>query len=244
MPLRDHFHSPVNDRHSWDGFHGAWPTMVVMALAQRLPASYIAMPTVHLGSLEVDVAAFDTGEFAGWKGDDPAGEGSIATAVWAPPTPTLSVATDSPDLAEYEVRIYDTDRGRQLVAAIEFVSPGNKDRPDHRSAFVAKCSSLLQSRVAVSIVDVVTTRESNLYHDLLESLGQSDPSLGTQRPSLYATSCRWIKRGRSWYLETWAHALRIGQPLPTLPLWLDDHLAIPLELEPSYEDTCRILRIP
>jgi hypothetical protein len=38
-------------------------------------------------------------------------------------------------------------------------------------------------------------------------------------------------------------ALALGQPLPTLPLWLADDLAIPLELEPSYEETCRVLRI-
>ena len=35
----------------------------------------------------------------------------------------------------------------------------------------------------------------------------------------------------------------LGQPLPTLPLWLADNLAVPLELETSYEETCRILRI-
>jgi hypothetical protein len=43
---------------------------------------------------------------------------------------------------------------------------------------------------------------------------------------------------------TWAHALAVGQALPTLPLWLADNLAVPLELEASYEETCRILRIP
>jgi hypothetical protein len=31
--------------------------------------------------------------------------------------------------------------------------------------------------------------------------------------------------------------------LPTLPVWLTDSLAVPLELEASYEETCRILRI-
>jgi hypothetical protein len=31
--------------------------------------------------------------------------------------------------------------------------------------------------------------------------------------------------------------------LPTLPLWLADDFAVPLELEASYEDTCRALRI-
>jgi len=45
-------------------------------------------------------------------------------------------------------------------------------------------------------------------------------------------------------LETWNHALAVGQPLPTLPLWLATDLAVPLDLDSSYEETCRILRIP
>src|SRR3954454_14490231 len=47
-------------------------------------------------------------------------------------------------LVEYEVRIYDARRGRHLVAAIEIVSPANKDRPEHRNAFIGKCAALLQ----------------------------------------------------------------------------------------------------
>jgi hypothetical protein len=38
--------------------------------------------------------------------------------------------------------------------------------------------------------------------------------------------------------------LELGQPLPTLPLWLAENFAVPLELEMSYEETCRTLRIP
>ncbi|HUG69735.1 MAG TPA: DUF4058 family protein, partial [Pirellulaceae bacterium] len=52
--------------------------------------------------------------------------------------------------SEYEVLIFDQERGRQLVAAIEIVSPANKDRPETRQAFVTKCAALLQSRVCVS----------------------------------------------------------------------------------------------
>jgi hypothetical protein len=37
--------------------------------------------------------------------------------------------------------------------------------------------------------------------------------------------------------------LSIGRPLPTLPLWLADDLAVPLDLEASYEETCRVLRL-
>jgi hypothetical protein len=33
-------------------------------------------------------------------------------------------------------------------------------------------------------------------------------------------------------------------PLPTGPLWLADNLAVPLELEESYEQSCALLDIP
>ena len=137
--------------------------------------------------------------------------GGVATAVWAPPRPTLAVATDLPDLDEYEVRVYDTRRGRRLVAAVEIVSPANKDRPEHRRAFVAKCAALLQDRVCVAIVDLVTTRTSNLYRDLMEFFGQTDPSLADGPPPLYAVACRWAKEAEARLLETWAHPLALGQ---------------------------------
>ena len=44
-------------------------------------------------------------------------------------------------------------------------------------------------------------------------------------------------------LQTWSHALALGQPLPTLPLWLTGKLAVPLDLEQSYEQACNDLWI-
>ncbi len=220
--------------------------MIVIGLSRRLPERYVAEPQIHLGSgIEIDVATFEEDEAAvpasGGGGDE---GGGVATAVWAPPEPTLAVATDLPAVDEYEVRIYDTRRGHRLVAAVEIVSPSNKDRPEHRRAFVAKCAAMLREHVCVAIVDPVTTRTSNLYGDLMELLGLADPSLADGPPPLYAVACRWVRRGDAWRLETWAHPLALGQPLPTLPLWLAADLAVPLELEPSYEETCRILRLP
>jgi hypothetical protein len=132
------------------------------------------------------------------------------------------------------------------VAAVELVSPSNKDRPEHRRTLVAKCATLLQEQVCVAIVDVVTTRSPNLYAELLDLLGQADSTLGgADGPlPLYAVSCRWSAGAPGpWPLEAWAHPLSIGLPLPTLPLWLAEGLAVPLDLEQSYEETCRILRI-
>jgi Protein of unknown function (DUF4058) len=155
-----------------------------------------------------------------------------------------AIEVDVPDLAEYEVRVYDEESEQRLVATVEIVSPANKDRPEHRRLFVAKCAALLQQQVCVTIVDLVTTRSANLYCDLLDLFGQTDPSLADARPPLYTVTCRSKRRENAWFLETWAHPLTLGQPLPTPPLWLTESLAVPLEFEESYEETCRILRIP
>ena len=44
-------------------------------------------------------------------------------------------------------------------------------------------------------------------------------------------------------LQTWSHALALGQPFPTLPLWLTGQFAVPLNLEQSYEQACHDLWI-
>ena len=131
-----------------------------------------------------------------------------------------------------------------MVAAIELISPSNKDRPESRRAFVGKVAALLQRNVCVSLVDVVAIRDFNLYADLLEFVGGNDPVLEREPPSIYAATIRGRKRlGRRSLLETWFYPMHAGQPLPTLPIWLDVDLSIDLELESSYEETCRFLRI-
>src|SRR5271170_1977394 len=99
-----------------------------------------------------------------------------------------------PDQDEYEVRIYDERHGRWLVAAIELISPANKYRPESRRAFVGKVAALLQHNVCVSLVDVVTIRDFNLYVDLLEFIGGNDPGLERKPPCLYAVTMRGRKR--------------------------------------------------
>jgi len=242
MPLRDHFRPPVSSRSSWEGFHGQWPAVIVQQLRKQLPAGYVAEPRVHLGTLvEIDIGTFEPDD-APVRGTS-SGNGNLATAVWAPAQPSLAVETALPEFYEYEVRIYDATHGRQLVAAIELVSPANKDRPEHRAVFVAKCVALLKQEVAVSVVDLVTVRHFNLYAELLAFIGHADPTLADPPPAVYAASCRWGHRGRRTMLETWSHGLAVGQPLPTLPLWLSPDRAVPLDLEQSYEQACSDLWI-
>ncbi len=244
MPLRDHFHPPVDNVISWESFHAQWPAMIVHTLVRSLPRRFIAVPGVHFGaSLEIDVATLELND-PDFHVEENGNGGGVATAVWAPPQPTATIVTDLPSADEFEVRVYDMKRGRKLVTAVEIVSPANKDRPEHRRAFVGKCAALLQNQVSVTIIDLVTTRNFNLYGELLEQIEKSDPFLEPEPPTLYAVACRTTRNQNVWQLESWTHALEIGKPLPTLPLWLADNFALPLELESTYEETCRDLRIP
>jgi len=241
MPLRDHFRPPLSDHFSWDVVHGQWPALIVQQLGKLLPPQYVAGPRVHLGSqAEIDIAAFDRSD----RGlGQSTGAGGLATAVWAPAKPTSEFETELADFDEYEVRIYDTQRGRHLVAAIEIISPSNKDRPESRRQFVAKCAELLRQHVSVVLVDIVTIRDFDLYAEMLEWIGEKPESANGHHQSTYAVSCSWRPRGIKRWLESWNNPLIVGSPLPTLPLWLSDELAIPLDLEASYEQTCRDLRI-
>ncbi len=239
MPFRDHFHSPVQDYVSWEEVHGAWPTSLAYRLNAILPPQYRSGVHIHLGNLvEVDIATFEYDEavvpqsFGSADGTAPS---------WAAESPTLLLETEELTLAAYEVRVYDSARGRTLVAAIELVSPSNKDRLQSRKAFVDKCHAMLQQNVCVVLVDTVTSLTSNLYTELAERLGAKEPAIADS--SIYAVTCRTRPGRRGVRVESWEHRLQIGSPLPTLPLYLTELLSVPLELEATYEDTCCGLRI-
>ena len=233
MPLRDHFHSPSNRRPRWEGVHGTWPALLALRLNSILPPEYRCDVKVHLGTLvEIDIAAFQ-------RDDEAEGLSEGVGTAWAAESPTLLLETDELTPAEYEVRVYDA--GEQLVAAIELVSPSNKDRPQSRKAFVDKCHAMLQQDVCVVIVDTVTSLTSNLYAELAERLGAKEPAIADS--SIYAVTCRTRPGRRGVRVEAWQHRLEVGSPLPTLPLYLTETLSVPLELESTYEETCRGLRI-
>ena len=237
MPLRDHFHPPVENIASWEEVHGAWPATIAYRLNATLPPQYRCGLKVHVGTLvEVDVAAFE--RESATPGQDEDGTGRS----WESETPTLLLETEELAPAEYEVRVYDSTRAQRLVAVVELVSPGNKDRPQGRTAFVDKCHALLQQEVCVVIVDIVTNYTANLYAELAARLGAQPPTIADC--TIYAVTCRTRPGRRGVRVETWEHELSVGSPLPTLPLHLSEEFKVPLELEATYEDTCHGLRIP
>jgi hypothetical protein len=218
---------------------------MVQQFSLTLPPEFTAEPRIRLGAYyDIPVDAYEEDEPGLVIGLSQGETGGVATATLAPPEPTLVVEADLGDQYEYEILVYDQSRGRVLVAAVEIVSPANKDRPENRRAFVTKCAALLQENVCVSIVDLVTTRQFNLYTDLLDLIGVKDPAFGPTPPPIYAVTCRTTKVRERPRIETWAYPLAVGSTIPTLPIWLQDDLNVLLDLEASYEETCRALRIP
>jgi hypothetical protein len=236
MPLRDHFHLPLRGLRTWESFHSGWTNEIMRRLNRSLPSGYVARPNVKLGvAVEADLRTL---EDPGHKQADEGG--GIATAVWAPPAPTVSAAVDFNHLDVFEIQVH-REGGLELVAAIELVSPRNKDRPSARHHFVAKCLAYLQAGVSVMVIDVVTGGRENLYALLLEELGLAQEDNG--HGELYAAACRTVPPDAPGQLETWVAPLALGSPLPTLPLWLEDGLALPLDLERGYEATFVELRV-
>ncbi|HYT88811.1 MAG TPA: DUF4058 family protein [Gemmataceae bacterium] len=238
MPLQDHFRPPLSTRRHWHSFQNAWATYISSALNERLPAGYFAEANVQFAS-EIDVAAFE--EAGRPEAAEGAGTTAVATAKlnWAPPAPVLTLPFTP--LAEIvEIVIFSGSGGPTLAGAVELVSPANKDRPATREALVSKCAAYLQQGVGLVLVDVVTERAGNLHDELLARLGTDAVSLGG---SLYATAYRPVERGGKPSLDVWQEALALGQPLPTLPLWLRGGLCLPVELESAYERTCREQRV-
>ncbi len=238
MPLLDHFHPPLHGPRRWEGFHHAWATVIAQQLNQEtLPAGYFAEPVISVGpELEIDVATLEL------TCPDPAG--GSETAVWSPPRPTITAKVDFARLDSYKIRVYQDQGVAELRAAIELISPRNKDRAGSRRTFAAKCAGYLKHGIGVFIVDIVTARMANLHQELFETLGVKSRRAVWRSPTgLYAVAYRAVTVRKAPRVEAWLESLTLGEALLVMPLWLTLDLCVPVQLEESYLATCRSLRI-
>jgi Protein of unknown function (DUF4058) len=238
MPLLDHFHPPLTRRHHWESLHSAWANALVHHLNHGwLPPHYIAAPHVTVTArVEIDVSTF---------AEDVAGStqpnGSVA--VWAPPRPVLQTDLPFSGLEVFEVQVIHDEEGPEVVAAIEFISPANKDRASHRQQYTIKCASYLQQDISLIMVDVVTSRSGNLHRQTLEMLQVAGTTPVDSLNNLYAGAYRTFGTAEGRKLDVWTEALILGSPLPTLPLWLTADVCVPVNLELAYMAACNSLLI-
>jgi hypothetical protein len=146
----------------------------------------------------------------------------------------------------FESQVYVGDKDwtlpSRMCAVVKFVSPRDKADAASRRAFAEWCTKDLQEGRSLIVVDIVTTTKADMHADLcrVARLGIGEPESEFE---MLAAAYRPVL-GDDGRVAVWLEPLALGRPLPTLPLWIAEDLAVPADLEGSYNSACKALRIP
>jgi Protein of unknown function (DUF4058) len=225
MPLHD-----WKDERGWDSVHPVWLTYLLEHVQERLPEGYKAflggVPslTVDSGHGRPDVSVRQ------W-GPDPAVEAvTSGTGVLEPDLEASAIFRLDPQRAVH------VDFHSQLIAALELVSPRNKDRADAKETYSNRYLGYLRLGVHLLLVDVLPRPKGYSFSDAItSSLGLDLPPLPPPFAAAYRVG-EVVPAGDDLgsLVGVWRRPLRVGEPLPTLPLPLITHQAVSVDLEQTY----------
>ncbi len=227
MPLHE-----WTDRPGWDGMHHLWITELLRWVKPRLPGGYRAyigsapLLAVDAPGRRPDVHVHRWQGTAGSEGKQPPAASSPAADELEPDV-EVAVATLDPGHALF------IERQERLVAAVELISPRNKDRPAAREAYLARYLGYLLESVHLLLIDVHRRPVGFSFPDRITaelSLGQAP--LPTPLAVSYRVGEPAPTGGR--YLAIWRRSLSPGVSLPTLPLPLDVDSYVLVDLEHTY----------
>lgn len=226
MPLHD-----WTDERGWDSVHPFWLAYLVEWIQPLLPEGYKAF----LGGVPALTVATNNGKpdvSVRQMEPRPTAEAiGIETAVLEPDLEASVVVRLDPQRAVH------IDFHGQLIAAIEVVSPRNKDRADTKETYSNRYLGYLQLGVHLLLVDVLPRPRGFSFSDAITSgLGMELPPL----PPPFAAAYRVgevvpVGDDMGSLVGLWRRPLRVGQPLPTLPLPLSVHRAVLIDLEETYQ---------
>jgi hypothetical protein len=242
MPVLDHFHPPLSIRRNWDSFHTTWTVSLGDALTALLPESYLVEVQTQIGAAgEIDVATFDEARVTK-NGPSGPGVAVLPAQTGVVPAPALTMPAVFPE--SFEVRVFSTKAGPTLVAAIELISPANKDRPESRRAFATKCANYLYQGISLIVVDIVTERTANLHNETMRLMQAEQRFELPADVTLYAVAYHPVRREQREEIDLWPRRFEIGDTLPRLPLILNWETWVEVDLEAAYIDACRRRRLP
>jgi Protein of unknown function (DUF4058) len=230
MPLHE-----WTDGKGWEGMCHIWLTELARWVKPRLPEGYRAFigspPTIAVSmSLEKsDVAVRQ------WQPQQPQLQATLpvsrpeANGESLEPDEELTIAS----LEQTAPALHIESHGR-LIAAVELISPRNKDRPTSRATYLARYAGYLLEGVHLLLVDVHRRPLGFSFADEMAlELQMTQPPL----PAPFAVSYRVgepaATGGR--LLAVWRRALTVGEPLPKLPLPLSVERSVIVDLETTYQ---------
>lgn len=223
MPLHD-----WTERSGWEGMHHIWITELLRWVKPRLPDHYRAyigsMPTIAIGA--------------------PSERPDIAVRTWQA-SPTQNDATpatsDSTMEAEEEIAVASLEPSRalyievsgQLVAALELISPRNKDRPSSRATYLSRYVGYLQGGVHLLIVDVHRRPLKFSFADAIASeLNFQQPACPAPCAVSYRVGDPAATGGRM--LRIRRQPLAVGDPLSTVVLPIRADASVSVDLDATY----------
>ena len=223
MPLHN-----WRDERGWDSVQHFWITRLAQWLKPRLPSgfrAYLGVPrglTIRTESGRPDVS------IRHWQREAAPAANPTATAELATPDfQGVARATADPQLAVQIVR-----QG-ELLAAIELVSPRNKDRAVSKDHYTSRYLGYLTEGVNLLLVDVLPRPAKFSFADeVAAGLEYPQPALPAPHAVSWSVSGPLPEGGR--YIETWHRPLTVGSPLPAILLELTAEERILIDLEPTY----------
>jgi hypothetical protein len=228
MPLHD-----WTDDRGWDSVHQLWINALLAWAQERLPAGYRA----YLGSVPgLSITAEPGRPDLAVRAWHPGGAQATGTAARSPvPEPdfqTVAVMHPEPPAA---VHVF---RGGQLVAAIEIVSPRNKDRPSSREFYRNRFLGYLWSGVHLMLVDVHRRPLGFSFVEAMAAEVQCQFPVGLP-PHAVSFNVGGLTPEGGQFLDGWYRSLAVGETFPTLPLTLSAELSLSIDLEHTYAEAAR-----
>ena len=226
MPLHD-----WTDRPGWEGMHHLWITELLRWVKPRLPEGFRAYigsaPLLAVGApLERPDVGVRPWPRAGGSESTPSALGEGKTAA-SEPDLEIAVATLDTETAVY------VERQGRFTAAVEVISPRNKDRPSARSAYVSRYVGYLIGGANLVLIDVHRRPIGFSFADqIAKELQLEQPPISPPMAVSYRVGEPAATGGR--LLAIWRPPLSAEAALPSIPLPLTPEQAVTIELEHTY----------
>jgi Protein of unknown function (DUF4058) len=228
MPFHD-----WNDLNGWEGMHHLWIAELLHWIKPRLPEGFRA----YIGSTPaLTVGATDRSPDVSvrrWL-PEPGSELNLALPLADSepselPEPDEEVATLTLDP---QTAIYIATQNR-MIAALELISPRNKDRLSARNYYLARYLGYLKEGAHLLLIDV---HRRPLNFSFADALGQELQIQQRVCPAPFVASYRVGEKAASGgrMIAIWRRPLVVGQPLPKMPLPITVEVSLLVDLESTY----------